>query len=320
MSQSFHRRHAFTLVELLVVIAIIGVLIALLLPAVQQAREAARRMQCTNNMKQLGLAMHNYHDVIGSLPPAYVFTGDTSHNRIALWSWGAMLSPYFEQNAAYDVLDVGRDSAVAAVNNAAKRKVIQTPLSAVRCPSDSGPQLHNNSGDVRKYRDTIANSNRHGIVSNYVVNNSSGQVRNFRGTPNGNADGPFFRNSGMGLRDFVDGTSNTIIIGERHYKKSDGSGNEARGAMFWGTNGYDDNSDRGLASVAAGGHRKINCPENNQCRRAYASNHPGGSQFCLGDGSVRFIAETIEHNTNANVNSTFEYLLSLNDGNVVGDF
>ncbi|QDU74986.1 hypothetical protein Pan97_20060 [Bremerella volcania] len=320
MSHFSFRRHAFTLVELLVVIAIIGVLIALLLPAVQQAREAARRMQCTNNLKQLGLAMHNYHDVVGSLPPAYVFTGDTSHDRIALWSWGAMLAPYFEQNSAYDRLDIRGNTAVAAVNNNAKRNIIQTPLSAVRCPSDAGPEKHNDSVAARKYRDTIADVNRHGIVSNYVVNNSSGQIRNFRGTPNSDADGAFYRNSDVGFRDLVDGTSNTILIGERSYLHPLAGNNEPQGAMFWGTSGYFDGDGKGLGSVSAGGHRKINCPENNQCRRSYTSMHPGGAQFCLGDGSVRFIAETIEHNTNANVNSTFEFLLSIADGNVPGEF
>lgn len=320
MSQSSIRRHAFTLVELLVVIAIIGVLIALLLPAVQQAREAARRMQCTNNMKQLGLAMHTYHDVVGSLPPAYVFTGDTSHERIALWAWGAMLAPYFEQNSAYDILEVSQDSAVDAINKGAKRKVIQTPIAGIRCPSDAGPEKHNGSVVVRKYRDTIADVNRHGIVSNYVVNNSSGQIRNDRGNPNGKADGAFYRNSATGFRDLTDGTSNTILIGERSYLNPLSGNNEPQGSMFWGTSGYFENDGKGLGSVSAGGHRKINCPENDQCRRSYTSMHPGGSQFCLGDGSVRFIPETIEHNTNAAVNSTFEYLLSISDGKVIGDF
>ncbi|WDI42614.1 DUF1559 domain-containing protein [Bremerella sp. P1] len=320
MSHTSSRRHAFTLVELLVVIAIIGVLIALLLPAVQQAREAARRMQCTNNLKQLGLAMHNYHDVIGSMPSAYVFTGDTSHDRIALWAWGAMIAPYIEQNSAYDRLQVSSNTAVDAVNKNAKRKVIQTPLSAVRCPSDAGPEKHNGSIAARKYRDTIADVNRHGIVSNYVVNNSSGQIRNFRGTPNSDADGVFYRNSDTSFRDFVDGTTNTIIIGERSYLHPLAGNNEPQGAMFWGTSGYFDADGKGLGSVSAGGHRKINCPENNQCRRSYTSMHPGGAQFCLGDGSVRFIPETIEHNTNANVNSTFEFLLSIRDGNVIGEF
>ncbi|MEW4562689.1 DUF1559 domain-containing protein [Bremerella sp. JC770] len=320
MFHSSLRRRAFTLVELLVVIAIIGVLVALLLPAVQQAREAARRMQCTNNLKQLGIAMHNYHDVIGSFPPAYVFTGDTTHERIPMWSWGAMLAPYFEQNSAYDILEISRDTAVDAVNRGVKRRAMQTPISGVRCPSDAGPEKHNNSGNVRKYRDTIADVNRHGIVSNYVVNNSSGQLRNSRGTPNSDADGAFFRNSDIGLRDLVDGSSNTILIGERSYLHPLAGGNEPRGAMFWGTNGYEEADGKGLGSVSSGGHRKINCPEDSQCRRSYTSMHPGGAQFCLGDGSVRFIAETIEHNTNANVNSTFEFLLSIADGNVPGSF
>lgn len=315
------RRRGFTLIELLVVIAIIAILIALLLPAVQQAREAARRTQCKNNLKQLGLAMHNYHDVSKAFPPGLV-RQDTGHARAGNWAWGAMIAPYIDQAPAFNQLDVGGGPNMSrALNDGTLRGILQTPIASVRCPSDVGPETHTGSGTFRKHRDTIANSNRHEIVSNYVGNNGSHQVRPNIGNPGGTTNnGIFLRNSKRKIRDITDGTSNTILIGERRYKKVDGSGNQAQAALFWGSNGNSGGQDRSLASVTAGGHRKLNCPENNQCRRAYSSLHVGGVQFLMSDGAVRFISENIQHNTNQARNSTMEYLLAIQDGQTIGEF
>jgi len=324
MSTQIHRNRfrGFTLIELLVVIAIIAILIALLLPAVQQAREAARRTQCKNNLKQLGLAMHNYHDVNGTFPPGFV-QQDTSHNRAANWSWGAMIAPYIDQGPAFNQLEVGAGPNMSrALNDPALKAVIQTPIASVRCPSDVGPDKHNTSITARKYRDTIANVTRHGIVTNYLAANGSHQIRaNFGSIPTTTVtNGSFYRNSKTKIRDITDGTSNSILVGERRYRKVDGSGNSAQAGMFWGLSGYQPNLDRGMSSIVSGGIRKLNCPENNQCRRAFSSLHVGGVQFLMADGAVRFISENIQHNTNRPVNSTMEYLLGIQDGNVVGEF
>lgn len=320
MKRLTHRKRGFTLIELLVVIAIIAILIALLLPAVQQAREAARRTQCKNNLKQFGLAMHNYHDTSRAFPPAIVFQ-DGSNGRAANWAWGAMIAPFLEQAPAYNQLDVGSGRMSDALSTPALLTIIQTPLSAVRCPSDVGPDTHAGSLNLRKYRDTVANTNRHGIVSNYVGANGSHQVRPNFGDPGSSTNnGAFMRNGNTKIRDITDGTSNTILMGERRYKKVDTSGNVALAAMFWGASGNAGGGDGTMASVTAAGHRKVNCPENNNCRRVYSSLHVGGAQFLLADGSVRFISENIDHNTDQAVNSTMEFLLAIQDGNVIGEY
>ncbi len=144
-------RCGFTLIELLVVIAIIAILIALLLPAVQQAREAARRTQCKNNLKQLGLALHNYHDVMKQFPPGFVdqlsSAATASGAAVAAttqdgnWGWGSYTLPYIDQAPLYNLLNVGNRTLLQAANDTTNggRRGLQTPLEAFRCPSDTAP-------------------------------------------------------------------------------------------------------------------------------------------------------------------------------------
>ena len=138
------RKSGFTLIELLVVIAIIAVLIALLLPAVQQAREAARRSQCKNNLKQIGLALHNYHDTANKFPSGFVTRawpspGTGATTELSCWSWGAMILPYIDQAPMYNTLQVGTLSLAANLAaGGAQATAATTPLSGFMCPSEYG--------------------------------------------------------------------------------------------------------------------------------------------------------------------------------------
>jgi prepilin-type N-terminal cleavage/methylation domain-containing protein len=209
-----HRKSGFTLIELLVVIAIIAVLIALLLPAVQQAREAARRTQCKNNLKQIGLALHNYHDVYGTFPPGNTggasFTGLSVHARIL---------PFIDQTPLYSKIDWS----ISYLNQLPE--VVDAQIPAFQCPSDtnrlSGPAWSVNSAGTR--------TGGPGARNNYYYN--QGVQILFSGVPSIEttaanqalpaADGVFARNSSFRLRDMTDGSSNTAFFSEK--KSGDGS-------------------------------------------------------------------------------------------------
>ena len=136
--RSSTRSRGFTLVELLVVIAIIGILVAMLLPAVQAARGAARRMHCKNNLKQLGIAMHNYHDVQGTLPPGFMVVNERGVINGG-WAWSVFLMPYMEQSPLQDDLSIHRFSLNQVATDPVLQEMLKTQLSTMRCPSSSVP-------------------------------------------------------------------------------------------------------------------------------------------------------------------------------------
>ncbi|MCA9122904.1 MAG: DUF1559 domain-containing protein [Planctomycetaceae bacterium] len=289
------RKHGFTLVELLVVIAIIGILVALLLPAVQAAREAARRMQCSNNLKQLALSLHNYHDSFPQgMPPAYIISDPGSGT---VWSWGALVMPFMEQESVQQAAGVGQGSAWGAMGVAAKAAAMRTPLAGFRCPSDVAPPLNNGSnrdvnGDMVSANYVVSNSSDDFIGNTFKGRNSYGVDHNARG-------GAFIREESLNFRDILDGTSNVIAIGERQWRWQDSQGriNESQAALIW--SGWRDNTDS-IGSIMACGVYRLNMTGTVQTaassrgRRSFSSEHPGGAQFALCDGSVRFVAETIE--------------------------
>ncbi len=306
-------RTGFTLVELLVVIAIIGILIALLLPAVQAAREAARRAQCSNNLKQIGLALHNYHDTHKTFPTG--FFRDGAGNRES-YAWSALSLPFMEQQAIYDRLQVTRAFLYRNLTDFAGNPAqldplvaaATTPLPTFMCPSDTGfvePGLiHAN----RDFRDGI------GVLAAGLGNWKPGVssypgVAGHRDVANGDNTGIFWRNSRVKLRDILDGTSNTLAVGERDTK-------HCRGGSWVGIRNPNATGNRGVFVAVGTSWPKINQPDppiawstnNVGCGSGFSSMHPGGAQFLLCDASCRFIAETIHHNhicdTAANVNCT----------------
>ncbi|MCU0962557.1 MAG: DUF1559 domain-containing protein [Pirellulaceae bacterium] len=317
------RRYAFTLVELLVVIAIIGILVSLLLPAVQAAREAARRTQCTNNLKQVGLGMHNYHDVNRRLPPSYVIVpgGGGVHGTPdpltrdagAGWAWGALLLPYIEQVALHESIDFS-----LPCWDVTQRDVSDTPLPIFLCPSasqaDTPVEVKNAAGQ------TLATFGR----STYALNAGQNEpwlfaVDDYQGI----ADGPLFRNSSTRFSDVKDGLSSTVFAGEHHPVLSDKTWvGVVPGAVVCPTERFAFGvcEPAGvLVNVHSGpcSYTEVpvihppNSPIAAPCQM-YAE-HPGGCNVLLGDGSVRFVAETINQ-------LTWAALASRASGEVVGDY
>lgn len=306
------KRRAFTLVELLVVIAIIGILIALLLPAVQAAREAARRSQCTNNLKQLGLAANNYHDTHGCFPPAWIWQGvnktpGTPYTNQSLWAWGAFLLPFMEQQAAYDGALVGKVPIDQALAVPAALRVMQQPISTYRCPSDVAPDLNT----VYLLYDSAGAATYETAVSNYVCVIVSYANRPSTWPANQMVKhilGALTENWKVTIGDVKDGASNTILFGERNWqtKIQFQLGGPpptvplnqvlARGAaLIYGI--VEPNSMARNGSVTSFGSVKMNYNLENRVARyptAIASNHPGGANFVFCDGSTHFISETVE--------------------------
>lgn len=322
------RRKGFTLVELLVVIAIIGVLVGLLLPAVQAAREAARRMSCSNNLKQLGLALHNYHDTYGTFPSASHANDRNSanggpHSRTA---WVAIL-PFVEQQNYYDQLAdaslefrlnfwLGSGSAgpVRAV-------VDDKSVAGYWCPSSPLPRFKTQSGIQVQQGDYVLLGG---------ANNHSSTDR--RAHPGGShfSDGGVFRNYGnVSFRDITDGSSNVIAIAEQSGFTINGTNNtyDARAhpnsGWYMGSKNHDvpSGSNNSFAEddrcynittlrqpigtkVIGGGYAR-----QSGCNTPVQSAHPGGVQILVADGSVRFMPGT----TNLTL---AKHLANRNDGNV----
>ncbi len=275
-----NRRDAFTLIELLVVMAILAVLIGLLVPAVQKVREAAARTRCVNNLKQMGLALHNYHDANGSLPPGYRASGpyaDGATDTAPGWGWAAFLLPQIEQDNLYRRIDFSQP-----VPNSS---VAQTMLPLYLCPSDLAPPAAFPVPDGFGSPVCLAAPSSYAACVGGDESDTTG--------PTGL--GVFYRNSRTRLTDITDGTSNTLLVGERAWGYANGvwAGAVPGGVILRGRQNPNPGGRSGwypaAALVLAHSHLNNGTGDTDGGLDDFASNHPGGSNFLLADGSVHFL-------------------------------
>jgi prepilin-type N-terminal cleavage/methylation domain-containing protein len=322
-----HRTLGFTLVELLVVIAIIGVLVALLLPAVQAAREASRRSKCTNNAKQLGLALHNYHDVFRVFPINYSQSaqgpngpsGNSGDNNSRQCSWMALILPYIEQSSLYNSINWNlgmKDAGGSPTSNVA---IAQTVVQVYRCPSDPSQAVGGGRYGTREWLGRwpdatfgqFAGTNYKGCVGSDwnwgVFANPMG------GNPNGldGGNGMFVRDENVrtanpkdvrNMAQVTDGLSNTLAIGEALP--------ELCSHTWW----YGMNASLATSAIPLNYYVRVFKSTNSRTayfgsqtlfapfwdwnnNYSFASQHPGGGMFTFGDGSTRFISENINLQT-----------------------
>ncbi|QDT99360.1 DUF1559 domain-containing protein [Gimesia aquarii] len=274
-------QRGFTLIELLVVIAIIAILIALLLPAVQQAREAARRSTCKNNLKQIGLALHNYNETHNILPSGWIGVEPGVGSNVEFgsgWGWGTMALPYLDQSPLYNQIDFNLD-----INDPGQTAgLIDQILPAFRCPSDPAPNTfeleeEGNPGNVLAVL----------ALANYIGVFGSDELDDCEIVPAGSAcqsTGLFFHNSNTRFRDITDGLSQTLFVGERKTDPNFGWYTTWVGAVPEGEETF--------ARVLGATDHTPNDPASHF--DDFSSNHTGGAQFVFGDGRVRFISENID--------------------------
>ena len=311
----------FTLIELLVVIAIIAILIALLLPAVQQAREAARRTQCRNNLKQIGLALQNYHELYRTFPPGYTARGVNSSDPTTAetgpgYAWSFAILPFIDKGNVFNAIDTDIDAHDPSNLDVA----LTAKLNSFLCPSDDAPDTF----EVTDGTDTfeLPSSNYAGILGYGSVTMNAGDCT-----------GVFYRNSSIRIRDIQDGTSNTICIGERRanhdFRDPDP---DADANTTWYAAIPNATRNAGMAMMpmmteASGslllGHvgqpammgmmQMHSTPNQTNHIVHFSSRHTGGVHFVLCDGSVHFMNENVNYDT-------FRNLGERADGNVLGEF
>jgi prepilin-type N-terminal cleavage/methylation domain-containing protein/prepilin-type processing-associated H-X9-DG protein len=302
MHTSKQRRRAFTLIELLVVIAIIAILIALLLPAVQQAREAARRTQCKNNLKQIGLALHNYHDAHLVFPPGWIGVENNMHDVEGGtgFGWGTMILPMVEQGAIFDQFNFNVPFTTGLIN----RGALQQELTVFRCPSDPGPKMWQ-----QKNEDPMDPNPDLPIdlpLANYIGSFGTQELEDCEGLAAGTqckSDGFFYHNSAIRIKDLKDGTSSTYAVGERQTDV------EQEWYSTWV--GAAPGGEEAFARILGVADHVVNHPTAHF--DDFGSRHSGGAHFVMGDGAVRFISESMDL-------GLYQALGTRNGGEVIDEF
>ncbi len=331
------KKFAFTLVELLVVIAIIGILISLLLPAVQSARESARRMQCSNNMKQIGLGVHNYHDTYKTMPAGFTGTGFT---------WSGAILPYIEQGNLYSMLSFdSSNEAIGGYRHNTSGTVISsesdTPIDNVKVCMTHIPTYYCTSTTLPKHQPGSYNNIYNRAIACYRGNAGSDvgndNVRTMRpegytvggvtipdsdmislsghrgprkasGAPIANPNGPLYGNSWLSFGAVKDGLSNTVLVGES--VPAPDFSKDSQGMDFWHTGGNQwwgwkpgDDQATEFSEALGSGMIQLNAffltpnIHGTFIEVAFGSEHPNGANFSLGDGSVHYITNSVNWDT-----------------------
>lgn len=274
-------QRGFTLIELLVVIAIIAILIALLLPAVQQAREAARRTNCKNNLKQIGLALHNYHETHNIFPSGWIGVESGVGPNVEFgsgWGWGTMILPYIDQGPLSSQINFNLD-----INDPGQTAgLIDTIIPTYRCPSDPADNTFEleEEGSPGTVLATLA-------TANYIGSFGSDELDDCESVPVGTncqSSGLFYQNSNTRFRDITDGTSQTLFVGER---KTD-----AQAGWYTTWVGAVPEGEETFARTLGATDHVPNDPGAHF--DDFSSHHVGGAQFVFGDGRVRFVSENID--------------------------
>lgn len=317
------RRNGFTLVELLVVIAIIGVLVALLLPAIQAAREAARRTQCINNLKQLALGCQNHHDTHGHFPTGgwgwfWVGDPDRGFGKDQPGGWAYNLLPFFEQQALHDLGSDGDKMLLPRAQREAASLVVQQPIAMITCPSrrpSEGvfPMSTNAGGSAGLFNSLTPNEagrSDYAINSGHAINELGQGPTSYTGSGNfawasdlpANREqltGISFERSTVGIRQIPDGTTNTYLIGEKHIYFSDYLTGSDRGDNETWCTGFNNDNFR-VTSRSNGTAEAVPIPDNTVVPTGdgniyrFGSAHSGGANMSLCDGSVTTISFDID--------------------------
>jgi len=311
-------RKGFTLIELLVVIAIIAVLIALLLPAVQQAREAARRSQCLNNLKQIGLAMHNYHDTHLAFSPGWIGADPVTraHDIEGLngFGWGTMVLPYLEQGNLFSQFDFRYSIIDSTSSVPGNFTLLPTRLAVFQCPSDPHPEeweIEPEGGGAAIASLGIANYV--GLFGYQYVGplpdaDDERDLHVCEELAPGQqcvGDGILFHNSKITIGHITDGTSNTIMVGERASQVG------AAAEPFYSTwTGVIPEGEEAFARILGSADHVPNVGEHAE---DFSSKHTGGAHFILGDGHAKFVSENVDLNV-------FRAIGTRAGGEVVGEF